>query len=180
MFKKIYEKLFAKALKAEKEKHEAELKAARDEARQLNDLLCAAEKTQADLMKEINELEDRLADAKWKLSLAEDKVEQLKSASSAEHQNKFAGVKAVTFFTTLAQKTTEELRNMHSNYEVASHEEGWSVTEGYCSHCGCDLLKVFCDERTALLYALLRTAFGQTPKNGLCPGCHSECKNGGF
>lgn len=208
MFKKIYEKLFAKALQAEREEYEAQLEAVQAKNDYLNDLLNAAEKTQTDMLLKIGELEasnanllqekkdlqrecailsgenssleERFSDMSWQLTMAEEKIKQMKAANSDKSRNAFAAAKAITMFTTLAEKTTEDLRNMSTNFEVSLNAEKCVVATGYCSHCGSDITKEFCDERTALLYALLRTAFGQSPKDGLCATCHAERGQEGF
>lgn len=208
MFKKIYEKLFAKALQAEREEYEAQLEAVQAKNDYLNDILNAAEKTQTDMLLKIGELEasnanllqekkdlqrecailsgenssleERFSDMSWQLTMAEEKIQQMKAANSDKSRNAFAAAKAITMFTTLAEKTTEDLRNMPTNFEVSLIAEKCVVATGYCSHCGNDITKEFCDERTALLYALLRTAFGQSPKDGLCATCHAECGQEGF
>lgn len=138
------------------------------------------QKEYAMLSSENNELEERFSDVSWQLTMAEEKIQQMKATNSDKSRNAFAAAKVVTFFTPLAQKSTEVLRAMPSNFEVSFLAEKWTVVTGYCSHCGSDITKEFCDERTALLYALLRTAFGQSPKNGLCAICHAEYKDGGF
>ena len=172
MFKKIYKKLFAKAMQAEREECEAQLEAARLQNKQLRDKLSVSEKAQDDLRQEVYTLGSELTDTRLKLVLAKDEIEQLKDACSAGQQNKIAEARAITFFTVLAQKSIEELRAMPCNFEVTCLFEKWSVVTGHCPHCGSSLAKEFCDERTALLYALLRTALGQSPKDGLCATCH--------
>ena len=172
----------------------------------LNDQLSAAEKTQIDMLQKIAELEasnaklqqekkdlsrdcavfssenemleERFSDVSWQLTMAEEKIQQMKATNSDKSRNAFAAAKVVTFFTPLAQKSTEVLRAMPSNFEVSFLAEKWTVVTGYCSHCGGNVTKEFCDERTALLYALLRTAFGQSPKDGLCAACHADAREG--
>ena len=208
MFKKFIEKLCAKAIQAERENYKAQMASVQERNAYLNDLLNAAEKTQTDMLQKIGELEssnakllqekkdlqkertilseennmleERFSDVSWQLTMAEEKIQQMEARNSDKSRNAFAAAKAVTFFTPLAQKATEDLRAMHSNFEVSFVAEKWTVATGYCSHCGGNVTKEFCDERTALLYALLRTAFGQSPKDGLCETCHAEYKNGGF
>lgn len=218
MFKKIYEKLFAKALQAEREAHTAELRAVKEENIELNSMLVAAtkqqialmneinelknqlavnenkthvaaitaenerlkeqyfaaEEAQTKLMQEINELEDKHADAQWRLTMANEKIEVMKASASDAGQERFAASKAIAFFTVLAQTPTDGLRNMHSNFTV-KHEAGkWLVVTGTCCGCGCDLTKEFPYERTALLYALLRTSFEQKPNEALCSTCGND------
>lgn len=208
MFKKIYEKLFAKALQTERDAHAAELRAVKEENIELNGLLVAGTKKQIALMNEINELKNQLAvseskthvaaltnenarlkeqyyageealrkmdaellDAKWQLALAHEKIEALKTSTSDESLDRFAASKAIAFFTVLAQKSTEDLRKSPSNFTVKAEEGKWLVVTGSCCNCGCDLTKEFCDERTALLYALLRTSYSQKPNEALCSVC---------
>jgi predicted RNase H-like nuclease (RuvC/YqgF family) len=147
---------------------------------ELNQTIADLRQKNSELNQDNNELEDKLGDTSWQLAMAEEKIEDLRQANTLDGKNKFAAAKAMTFFTALAQKPTEELRKMPCNYEVVFFAEKWSVVTGYCSHCGSNICKTFCDERTALLYALFGTAFGQSPKEGLCARCHAEYMNGGF
>lgn len=135
-----------------------------------------------------------------KLKNAESEVNRLANELDVSiHNTKYALIKRINV---LGEMDMEKLRTVECSFDVYASSEiedpydfgddanneaaedanandastpvKWGVVTSYCQYGGCDLLTWFDDERSARIYAILRTENGFPAGSGLCNDCRRE------